>query len=124
MDWQREGRCARSVIPPPGYPQAHLPPVLVHGSSQGVAGATGDDAHRRLHSLFPVRAIQESIQHLAGRKPDPWLLLLASTVPPRARGPGPPSHLIQQPISRDCDDAVPLAQAQSLDQLPSVVLSF
>lgn len=40
-----------------GGGKAHLPPMLVHGSSQGVAGATGEDAHRRLHRLFPVRAI-------------------------------------------------------------------
>lgn len=89
VDCGGRGRCARSVIPPPGYPRAHLPPMLVHGSSQGIAGATGEDAHRRLHSLFPVRAIQEPIQHLEGRKPDPWVLLLAPQSP-QGSGPRPP----------------------------------
>lgn len=42
--------------------------------------------------------------------------------PPRARGLLP--YLIQQPVSRDRDDGIPLAQAQPLDKLPGVVLSF
>lgn len=33
-------------------------------------------------------------------------------------------YLIQQPISGDGDDAIPLAQAQPLDQLPGMVMSF
>lgn len=45
---------------------------------------------------------------------------------PRAQGRGRAllSYLVQQPVSRDCDDAVPLAQPQPLDQFSGVVLPF
>lgn len=107
VDWQRngEGRHARSIIPPSGLSgslntgAAHLPPVLVHGSGQCIARATGEDAHGRLHSLFPVRAIQESVQHLEGQRPDAWVLVLVSQVLPglRAGGSCPTSYSSPSP---------------------------
>ena len=46
--------CTRSLLSQEG--SSHLPPMLVHGSCQCIARATGEDAHGGLHGLFPVGA--------------------------------------------------------------------
>lgn len=131
--------CAKSIEghtvgPPEGV--TNLPCIVVDGAGQCISRATRQNAYWRFYCLFPIRTLHQPINHLqnllefmrvSGYKTEnvkkkksqiaSWMLQGIS----RTRK---TTHLMQQPIPRYNDNAIPLWQRDLSDQLPGVILAL